>query len=69
MDGISIMGVLIAILEDMHGKIDSGLPNILEILMDELKHATSKKNPSKNYTSMILQAFAMAFAYNSMIVF
>lgn len=68
LDGVAVMGLIIAILENMQGKIDGDLPHIVGILSEELNYLNDKKG-KKNYKSMILQAFSMCFAYNAMLTF
>lgn len=67
-DGVAVMGLIIAILENMQGKIDSDIPNLLQILIEELVHVNDKKG-KKNYKSMILQSISMCFAYNAVLTF
>lgn len=50
LDGIVIMKIVIAMLENLKGKIDEALPYILKICMNELQ---TPKLP-KNYRSMII---------------
>ena len=69
-DGVAVVGLIIAILENMQGKIDADLPHIIGILVAELQHENEQgKKSKKNYMSMILQAFSMCFAYNSLLTF
>lgn len=64
-DGVAIMGLIVAILENMQGKLDNDLPQILTFLTDELQFLSSIKTKANNFQSMILQAIAMMFVYNS----
>ena len=52
-DGVTIMRVLIAILENLPGQIDMALPNLVGMLLAELKVAFEGSTP-KNYKSMLL---------------
>ena len=65
-DGIVIMKVLIAMLENLKGRIDEAIPYILKICVTEL--TTQDKCP-KNFTSMVMQVVSMSFWYNSSLVF
>lgn len=53
----------------MPGKLDEDLPQMLVFLADELNHLYIAMDCWKAYQSMVLQGFAMAFAYNSNLVF
>jgi hypothetical protein len=53
-DGVAIMGLIVAILENMQGKLDQDLPQILSFLTDELQFLSSIKTEAKNFKSMIL---------------
>jgi hypothetical protein len=57
----------------MQGKIDQELPQLLTFLSQEVIHQRQLKDESQEhsvpYLSLLLQAFAMALAYNSQIVF
>lgn len=63
-DGIVIMKLLIAILENLQGRVDDALPFIIQTCMTELQD----KNP-KNVKSMILQTLAMCLWYNPQLAF
>ncbi|CDW76775.1 UNKNOWN [Stylonychia lemnae] len=65
LDGIVIMKVLIAMLENLKGRIDEALQYILKICIEEL---AGKKIP-KNYRSMLIQVISMTFWYNSALSF
>lgn len=69
LDGVTIMGFIVALLENMAGKLNQELPQILTFLLDELKFCQTKQHPPKQYTSMILQAIAMTFAYDPVLTF
>jgi hypothetical protein len=68
-DGVAIMGLIVAILENMQGKLDQDLPQILSLLTGELQFLSSIKTEAKNFKSMILQAISMMFVYNSQATF
>lgn len=68
-DGVAIMGLIVAILENMQGRLDQDLPQILTFLTDELEFLSSIKTKANNFKSMILQAIAMMFVYNSQATF
>lgn len=55
-DGITIMNLIIAILENMQGKIDNAIPQLLAFLVDELNFVVKQgdKISGKKYKSMIL---------------
>jgi len=58
------MKIIIAMIENLKGKIDEAIPYIIKICMNELS-----ANPPKNYKSMIIQALSMCFWYNNVAVF
>lgn len=64
-DGIVIMKILIAMLENLQGKIDEAIPYIIKICMSEL----GEKKVPKNYRSMIIQVLCMCFWYNNALTF
>ena len=63
-DGIVAMKVFMTVFENLAGRIDHILPRFLEILLAELKVLLSKKKPTQNYLSMLLQSIALSF-FNS----
>ena len=63
-DGVTILRVLIAILENLPGQIDSALPVIVGIIVAELKQAFESRT-AHNYKSMVLQPLSMALYNNS----
>ena len=63
-DGIAAMKIIIAMLENLQGRIDEALPYILKLCINELAVKTTK-----NYTSMVLQTITMSFWYNSVLTF
>ena len=66
LDGVVVMKVLIAMLENLKGRIDEALQYILKICIGQLQ---LEKKPPKNFTSMVIQTIAMAFWYNSHLTF
>lgn len=42
LDGVTIMGFIVALLENMSGKLNQELPQILTFLLDELKFCQTK---------------------------
>ena len=56
-------------LENMPGKLDGDLPQLLVILVDELNHQKNRRELPMAFLSMLYQALSMAFAYNSVLVF
>lgn len=69
LDGVAIMNLLIAILENMQGRVDHALPGIIEVIVNELDWVNSKEKGYKNYRLMVLQALSMCFTYNSALTF
>mmetsp|Transcript_29520 Transcript_29520/g.44887 ORF Transcript_29520/g.44887 Transcript_29520/m.44887 type:complete len:666 (+) Transcript_29520:641-2638(+) len=69
MDGIAVINLIIAFLENMQGQIDAHMDQLLTFLLDELLYVQSNSKLPSNYKSMILQAFSMAFVYNAQLVF
>lgn len=71
-DGISILGLLIALLDNMPGKIDNHIPSLLTMLITEFNYL--KRNPEvqkedgKFYKQMLFQVFSMLLAYNCQMV-
>lgn len=63
-DGVTILRVVIAILENLPGQIDNALPVLVGILLAELKQSFENRTPS-NYKSMVLQSIAMALYNNN----
>lgn len=69
-DGIVVMKILIAMLENLKGQVNEALPYIIKIAMTEL--TTVKKGDKKipkNFRSMIVQVLSMCFWYNSALTF
>lgn len=69
LDGVAIMNLLIAILENMQGRVDQNLAGIVSVITAELHWVNSKEKGYKNYRLMVLQALAMCFVYNSTLTF
>lgn len=69
LDGVAIMNLLIAILENMQGRVDQNLGGIIGVVTSELNWVNSKEKGYKNYRLMVLQALAMCFTYNSELTF
>lgn len=61
--------MIVALLENMHGKIDESIPQLLSVLSQELDIQRLLDSPSKQYKSLVLQALSMAFAYDPVLVF
>ena len=60
------MRIILTILEQFPGRINDTLPNLVAIMLAELKKAFDEETPP-NYRSMLLQAFSMCFYNNSQI--
>ena len=56
--------VVIAILENLPGQVDHGLPMLVGMLLGELKMAFEGQTPN-NYKSMLLQSLSMALFNNN----
>ena len=69
LDGIAIVGMIVAMFENMHGRLDSDVPQLLSFVLDELQHQATLSDPSKQFGSMLRQAIAMALAYDARLVF
>lgn len=69
LDGVAIMNLLIAILENMQGRVDQDLGAIIGVITSELNWVNSKEKGYRNYKLMVLQALAMCFTYNSALTF
>ena len=68
LNSVSVAGIILAIFENMAGKIDDSFSDIMTMLMNECKHQqqlAQTGEDSKPYQSMLLQVISMAFAYNS----
>ena len=63
------MNLLIAVLENMPGQVDTAFSGIVGVITSELNWVTSKESGFRNYRSMVLQAMAMCFTYNSALTF
>ena len=62
------MKVFIALIENLKDRINQAIPVMIQILVGELNDCIANKAP-KNYTSMVLQAIALCFWYNSELMF
>ena len=65
LDGVVIMKVLMAMLENLKGLIDEALPHVLRICLGQFTEC----KPTKNFASMIMQTVAMCFWYNAPLTF
>jgi hypothetical protein len=63
------MNLLIAILENMQGRVDHALAGIVGVITAELNWVNAKEKGYKGYRLMVLQALAMCFTYNSSLTF
>ena len=68
--GNELISLIIALFENMQGKLDNELPQLLTFLSNEVAHQQHlKDSPLKEhsvpYLSFLLQAVSMAFTYNS----
>lgn len=63
------MGLLVAIFENMQGKIDADIPTLLNYIVSELEFLNSVSAKALKFKSMILQALAMCFSYNAALTF
>ena len=61
---MTILRVLIALLENLPGQLDESMPQLVGMLLAELKMAFENQSVS-NYRSMLLQAMSMALYNNS----
>jgi len=69
-EGVTIMNLVIALLENMQGMIDQALPQIITIITEELNFLLSAKETYvKKYKSMLLQTMSMCFSYNTALTF
>jgi len=68
MDGVAIINLIIAVLENMQGKVDGDLKDIINIVVQEIQWVSQKKGYA-HYKSMLLQCMAMCFTYNSALAF
>lgn len=67
---MSVISVIIALFENMHGKLDNAVPQLLFIIVNELQFlASCADTGAETVESALYQAFAMAFSYNSTAVF
>ena len=69
LDGIVAMKVIIAILDNLPGRIDTALPHLIGMLLAEHKMQIESEHPQQKYLSMILQALTMSFYNNSAATF
>lgn len=64
LDGVVLMKVLIALLENLPARIDEALPYLLRLCLAQLHQKLAK-----NFKSMVVQTLAMCFWYNSALTF
>ena len=64
-DGVTILRVVIAILENLPREIDHALPHMVGMLLAELKMAFENGSCPKNFKAMLLQSIAMAIFNNN----
>lgn len=69
LDGIVIMKIIIAMLENLQNRIDEAMPYILRICVNELNSRGTGEKIPKNYLSMICQTLAMTFWCNCQLTF
>ena len=53
-DGIAVVSLIIAMLENMQGRLEQDFPHLLVFLWDELEFIQKEKPNNKLYKSMIL---------------
>lgn len=70
-DGIALISIIVSMFENMHGRLENELPLLVSLLLDQLNHQQTLPEEDRQdpFTSMLLQAIAMSFAYNSRLVF
>lgn len=70
-DGVTIMGLIVCLLENMINQLDNEFPTVLDFVLQELNFCETNTNTinSEKYKSMILQALAMCFNYNAALTF
>ena len=54
LDGVSIMGLIVAIFENMQGRIDADIPTLLNFLIAELEFLATVSAKALKFKSMIL---------------
>lgn len=69
LDGIAALKLMICIFENLPGRIDSVMNNLLGMLLAELHTEVNKKKPVSNYLSMLLQTISVAFFNNAELTF
>jgi hypothetical protein len=69
LDGVSVLKVVVTMFENLQGQIDVALPNLVGMLLAELQYLTSKKKPTEQYKSMVLQTLALGFFNNATLMF
>jgi hypothetical protein len=69
LDGIAALKLMICIFENLPGRIDSVMNNLLGMLLAELYTEVNKKKPVSNYLSMLLQTISVAFFNNAELTF
>ena len=67
--GTPILSILVAIFENMQGRLCTTFPDVLSTLFDELSIQQSLSSETSPFQSMLLQGLSMAFAYNAPMVF
>ena len=68
-DGVSVINLLIALLENMEGKLNEKLPELIGMLAGELAFLNTQGSNGKNFKVMLLQAISMCFSYNATLTF
>ena len=67
--GAPVLKVLLALLENMRKLIDSELPQIITLIVQEISTHSKLLEPSKQYLSDLAVAFLMCFSYNPFTTF
>ena len=67
-DGTSIMALIIAILENMQGRINAELAGLMGIVLEELAFCRGKDYCNK-FQMICLQAFASFYTYDAKMTF
>jgi len=69
LDGVAIMNLIIAIIENLEGRLGQEFLVLAQICVEELEECNSREKQPKNFKNMILQAICICFYYDSQTMF
>jgi len=69
LDGICALKLIICIFENLPGRVDFAMNNLVGMLLAELHTEVNKSKPVSSFLSMLLQTIAVAFFNNADLTF